>query len=336
MRFPASNEPETPMTPKSLLAAAPAALLVLASTRAPADEVSFHPDAGARVTRTFETRSSFQLEEFVQSVNGQERSPDELPEYVVRSRETIVVNDVFVTLADGRPGELQRTFTTLSNSTEQGVGDETQETEEESELEGATVVFRWDSDEDEYAIEFEDGEGDTDLLAELEEDMDLRGFLPADEVSEGEAWDVPTAAWVALQNPGGNLHLEGESDTDEEREMSKSLRDNWETELRAEYKGQRDVDGTTLGVIRVTGEASTSGELDLESHVRGVAVSVDVELELLWNPARGLMHSLSGTSEVEIRQTENGQVEQGDQTLDISLERIFAGDLELAVTLESL
>jgi hypothetical protein len=56
-----------------------------------------------------------------------------------------------------------------------------------------------------------DAKGKAELLTDLEEDLDLRGFLPTAEVKEGDSWKIPVEAVKALLRPGGDVKLRPES-----------------------------------------------------------------------------------------------------------------------------
>ena len=172
----------------------PAAVVLLA-TGAALDEFGFHAEEGSRVVRTFEFEFEMELESMSMTVGGNDVPTDHIAgmEMSVGQSSHIVVTDEYGPAEGGRPLSLTRTYDELigasSSSSSGPAGESDNDLDQSSALEGNTVVFTWDADAEEYDVEFAE-DGDEELLAGLEEDMDLRGFLPDDEVAEGESWET--------------------------------------------------------------------------------------------------------------------------------------------------
>ena len=61
-----------------------------------------------------------------------------------------------------------------------------------SALEGETVMFEWDEDEEAYEVTSDADDG---LLADLRMDIDFAGFLPDGAVDEGDEWELQPDAY---------------------------------------------------------------------------------------------------------------------------------------------
>jgi hypothetical protein len=149
-----------------------------------------------------------------------------------------------------------------------------------SELEGMSVVFTWNEDEEDFDVAFAEGmEGDEKLLVNLVESLDLREFLPPNEVSSQD-------------------EMVGELDGD----------------IAAELVGIREEDGKRLAAIKLELDLSSAsdlkekmselkdqmpegmGEIDFESF--DVEFEFKGEGELLWDLEQGLFHSLAISGDI--------------------------------------
>ena len=109
------------------------------------------------------------LDDMQMTMNGQE--PPMMPEMdlTVSLVNEVEISDEYLSVRAGRPLEIERTFDSLSMDSEMAmeidmmgqVQSEEMPSTASSELEGTTVTFKWDADEEEYVIAFTDGEGDT-------------------------------------------------------------------------------------------------------------------------------------------------------------------------------
>ena len=108
----------------------------------------------------------------------------------MKTSHTLEVSDRYEAVGEGRPTKLKRSFDKIGTSTHVSVsnpviGDKETDIPATSELEGVTVLFSWNDSAGEYDVAFADGaDGDEELLENLTEDLDLRGFLPDKEVSD--------------------------------------------------------------------------------------------------------------------------------------------------------
>lgn len=357
-----------------LLVPAGAGLLLSFSTTA--DRVAFAPEAGLTVTRTIENRFTLDLEDFMMDVDGQDMTAmfGGIPEMSMTNTSTVVVNDEYVEMAEGRPAKLRRTYETIGSNAIVDVSmageGETNETEMTSPLEGAEVVFAWDTEAGEFVATYADEEDsrDPELLEGLEEDMDLRALLPARDVEVGESWDIPFDVLLSLVMPGGNLSLQSQDMQDMEdmdmgqfedvlEEMFDQYRDAaeglFDGERKATYQGMREVDGEKLAVITLVidtdgvldfadmlldmmdrmGDISDMPmEMDMSIAAADLLLAVDGEGELLWDARRGIFRSMVMEAEMSMGLEMAMDMDMGGQTgtMDLSVEMF--GDIESSFT----
>lgn len=336
------------------------ALLAFAT---PAAELAFRPEAGATVTMTIEQTSEISLDEMTIAQNGSEIDPSMLGdiEMTVSSTQTVTLTDEYMEMSDGRPAKLKRTFDALGGTSSTAMsnpmmGDNETDAESTSELEGASVLFTWNADEGGYDVAFDGEEGDPELLEGLDADLTLRGFLPDDDVSEGDTWEVPAEAMRTLLAPGGELKLNPEESDDPmmgggpNPSPDKFLKD-IEGTVTATYKGNRDEDGVNVAVIAL--EFSVNAAADMTEEMaeamaeadmgeEGMEMEIDAfDLEfayegegmLFWNAQAGVAHgcSLSGEMELIIDQAMNMTVPgMGEMSMEQGM--TLAGSQEVTLS----
>jgi hypothetical protein len=290
-----------------------------------APAVVFAPADGTTLTKRFVTNIDFELAELTGSVNGDEEGlgmfgdPTEAMESAFE--ETVVVSDEYIKVADGRPLELVRHFVEWDEETT----DEQPEGEDGDvfgRVLGTRVKFLWNEDDEEYEASFVgDEEGDEDDLAKLEEDMDLRMFLPDDDVDEGDSWSVPLEALLRALNPGRSIALENEDLPEEIMAMfTDALED---AEIECTFTETRADGEIELAVIELTANVSASLDLsdmipdlmadgapegfEIDCETFSVDISIPLVGELLWNSASGHVHALElsadATAEIELAGT---------------------------------
>ncbi len=322
-----------------------ALLAVSAPVAAPVMEgPAFGPEEGLSISRNFEAEIDLQLDSFSLQANGEDMTAM-LGEFelTMRNELELSVTDTFAGLGEGRPTKLERTYDEVAGSTTINVvtimGPEDQDLSSQSELEGKTVLFKWDEDEEDYKVTWEDGEEDEDLLGGLDEDMDLRALLPDGEVSKGDSWTIELSDLSPLATPGGNLKLapeEAESpegmDTaffDEMREeFGSQFAELFEGDCTATFKEVREIDGRRLA------------EITIELEIASAANIADMITEFITK----MTNELDGEApEVDIESADINLDFDGEGTLfwdleaghaasfDISGEAIFGIDLALVV-----
>jgi hypothetical protein len=288
-------------------------------------DLRFQVAPSTTLVRTLESGYALDLESMVLTLDGEEIPAELLGEFELHleRKEQATVTDVIEGVEDGRPVVLVRSFDALSAAEKARFsspdGSEDQDSDFESALEGERVVFRWNTESGAFDVSFaEGGEGDAELLAELEEDMDLRRFLPEAPVGEGDTWEVDAQAYAAVLDPGGDLALENTSGEEDTSAQDAALRANLAGTIRATYRGARNEGEVRVGVIALELDVSThaeiSGPMEDEpgtTETSRVEARFELEGELLWDLQHGhaLALELSGTSEFHLVQTLRGELE---------------------------
>jgi len=310
---------------------------------------TFSPKAGSTLTKMLTTTTTLSMEDMSMVMNGQDMSDMmemEMETEVVVSAKIV---DTYDEVADGRPVKLTRTYEELGSDTNVKssnpmTGDVDLDAAGSSSLEGQTVVFSWDADDEDYSIAFgEDSDGDDELLEGLAEDLDLRAFLPDDDVSEGDAWSVDTGAMKRILAPGGSLKIEPADDSQSGMGMGGNSPSNFgefledfDGEITATLDEVREEEGSRMAVISLSFETSSATdmtewmeEMMAEAEMpEGMEIEMDVESfdmeftfegsgELLWNLGGGHFQSLEISGEIS-------------QVVDTAM-NIAAGGMEQAI-----
>lgn len=329
--------------------------IAITSLSAGAEGPSFAPTPGTSVTRTFATTAYLELDDLSIQFGGMEVT-DMIGdvEAAFELELGLEATDVFERLGDGRPQRLTRSFDEISGEFTMEYSADIESGEQsssmESELEGATVIFDWDEDLEAHLISFEDDEGDEELLEGLQEDLDLRAFLPPGSVDVGDAWEVEPAALGSLLMLGGVLGTledpeaagseDGISlDSMDPVELLESLLDG---DVTCTWKGVRDEEGVQVGVIEVSMEVDST--TDLSEALMGVAeeasggdlpddftidqASLGLEVEgeglLLWNMEAGHFHYFEAQTELEL----SFEAKLSGEGEEIDALVVLSGDLE--------
>lgn len=328
-------------------ALAAAALLALGSSLV-RDEIVFRVPADTTLERKLKSLYSMQLESMAFTMNGEEVPADAFGavDVQIEHSEVYVVSDAFEAVADGRPQRLRRTFEELggkeSSSYSSEDEDASDESDYESALEGKTVVFTWNEEEERFDAAFAEGtEGDEALLAELDEDMDLRRLLPAGPVAEGDSWSIEPDAFASILDPGGDLGLEAEEGEEEDTSaQDAALRENVTGTIRATYEGQREEDGVAVIALEVDTNSHAEHDLGAEELPEGTSGTGRVEVrfllegELRWDLVHGhaLSFELSGESGLTAIQTIQGDFE--GESLEHVQTMVFSGETSFSMSVE--
>ncbi|MCP3917572.1 MAG: hypothetical protein GY711_18665 [bacterium] len=351
---------------KTLLAIALGAPALFAFTPKAAS-VKFSPADGSTLTKTFTNTVKFGLDDMSMLMNGEENPMMPQMEMDMTMTHIVTVSDEYVSVKDGRPAKLKRSYDTISQDMEvdmtvEAMGqtnDETATGSGSSELEGKTITFAWDGDADEYKLSFGDDEGDDELLENLIEDMDLRGLLPEDEVSEGDSWDIELSGLVDILAPGGDLKIDIEMDGQEMgggpdptmmADMREMLADMLEGEATAKFAETREVDGAEVAVIELSIEIDTARDMsDLieemiaEEAPEGVDMNIDrVDVEfaletkgqMLWNIKAGVIHSLELEGEAAVAMDMEMGMDMGGQEMSFEMSMDMSGTMKTTVATE--
>ncbi len=303
------------------------ALAVLAAAFVPAAEAPhFAPAEGSKITRTISVSSHLVSESMKVLVDGEpQESPDAAGFIQIEGTNDIVVNDEFVKMGKGHPLELHRTFQKLAGTEKQTVKnpeDKTQEHTDEKKQESAladkTVVFKWNPSDESYDRSFGEDGGDADLLKDLDEDMDLRKFLPESaSAAEGSSWTVKGDAANAFFFPAGDLKLEttdSEDEANDTKELDKHLRENLKGSIEVTFKGTREEDGRKVGILELKGTVESSGEMtgadDMNTSLKFTA---EVKGEILWDVSANRAHSASISLDQKVSYKIEGSVDGGQK-----------------------
>lgn len=331
------------------------------------EKLAFQPTAGSSLTKSYTIGGDFSLDDISLIVDGQDiggMMGD--MDINVKQESRIEVTDSYKAVASGRPTELLRTFEAISGSMHMEMSaapEDIPEITSGSTLEGKTVAFKWNDEKQAYELSFHESSGDEELLEGLEEDMDLRVFLPSSEVAADESWTVELEQLTCLLMPGGNLRLmpeDAEMD-DEGLEMfedfmngfGEEFGDQLEGECTCTFKGTREEDGAQLAEVGIELEVATTLNLSefLDKAIRAVieendpGVSVEFTLDtadlsvdyegsgtLLWNLAAGRVHSFQLSGDATIGFDLGVSVEAEGESHDVSAALELAGSLREDVT----
>ena len=332
------------------------------------DQIAFRPQAGATLTKSIVTTSDLELDDLSLLVSGQDVGEmiGEIS-FSLEQESKIEVTDTYKACADGRPTELLRAFDALSGDMHMEFspvpGMDMPDVSSSSELEGKTVLFRWNEEEEEYDVSFpEEGDGDQDLLEGLEEDMDLRVFLPSAEVPEDGSWTVELAGLETVLAPGGNLRMMPE-DMEMDREaierfakifegFAEQYSDLLEGECTCTYKGMREEGEEKLAEIAIELEVAVTLDLtealsqviqaSLEESGAGGEVqfsfdSADLNVDfegsgtLLWSPSAGLVHSFQISGDVTFGLDLAVSIEAMGEKQDVDASLEMSGSMEQAL-----
>jgi hypothetical protein len=309
--------------------------LALALAPLAREELRFKTPVGDKVTKTFEDSLSLKLEEMRVVVNGEDVPAEDLGDLQIDidGATRVVYTDHYREGGEGQPKVLARSFDTLERKRTQKAGPEgeveEETTEEESALEGQTVVFTWDAEEQRHNAKF-DGEGaDEKLLAGLFEDTDLRTFLPGKKLEKGDSWSIEPKAFRHVIDPGGELHFESEDEAQDDDDNDEQLNDNLGGEIRATFEGTREEDGAQLAVVKLECKLMTFRENETSDEPLTTVQRLDVEFklvgELVWELASGRLvsYQLEGDARLVDKRTSNGEIH--DQSVSFEEAVTLAG-----------
>ena len=313
-----------------------------------ADSLEWSPAEGAELTKTFHHEGASELTDFWFSIDGEDMTAMAGDLYVESISElTVVVADECVAVDEGRVEHFRRTFDTIGMTTEFEMtvagSPVAQETPAVSELEGATVEFRWDAEADEWQKSFDDESEvvpDEALLAGLVADMDMQILLPDEPVEAGDSWEVDISELMALLQPGGNLGLVPAGmedmgvDLDQVTTMIEDVQERFVDEFAnwgdggfvCTYRGTRSEDRGTIGVVGL--ELDMTVEADLTALLNDLLASITEEVGM---PIEIDIHSAvmdgsaSGSGELTWN-IDTGQLDAS--TLDASYEATFEFEVE--------
>ncbi|MCA9001823.1 MAG: hypothetical protein KDB61_07865 [Planctomycetes bacterium] len=296
------------------------------------DGLTFAPGEGTQLTKTFTLEQEISDGEMSVSMGSKAWSIEVQGE----TSRSIRITDSYGSMEGSRPTLLRRRFTdgvaTIDAQSTFTSGEQSEEFQAQGEgtsrWNDLTVIFTWDGEEEAYAKAFdEDSEGEHAWLETLEEDMDLRGFLPEGPVDTQDEWNADPAVLLSFLAPGGNLQWDLPLDDQDGpngldpaiySELRPMLADaDIEGDIVCTYAGPRETErGEFLAIeIRVDVEAFTDltdkaqeeydsdelpdgmgyeiGEMAMEFHLEGKGT-------LLWDGKAGHLHAFEFEGETEL------------------------------------
>lgn len=317
--------------------------LVLAD-RAP-QELVYAPAEGTELRRSFLASASYSLDELRIEADGEDIPHGDAPELTIDSTERIVVTDELLEVEDGRPLRLRRTFDELERGVVYSSPQQEEDLERESacDLEGSSVLVRWDPEQEVYVAEAEEGESiDDDVLRDLIEDMDLRQLLPDDEVEPGDEWDVDVDAYARLMWPGGFLRFHDEDEEFDEGDAAtdRELVENLEGSATVRFEELRSEDGVTVAVLAVSFDVESQASRTIEGPEdreaeRTTRIHREIEGHVYWDVEAGhlLSAQLEADADLEVVETGTLTSPQGDE-LELSQTRVFSGTISYTIEIE--
>ena len=286
------------------------------------DNVAFHPEDGSSLSKDYGIEFTFSIGDITAYADGQDLSEGIPADFELLGDTSITVTDEYVETVNGKPLQLIRTFDSMEMYWE--AMDESGDAEGFDELEGKSVKFVWNEEDETYEVSFHESEGDDELLEGLGVDMDLRALLPDGEVSEGDTWMVEARDLGSIIFFGTNFEdIDMSLDEDDigpliEAELLpqlETLMDGFSGEC--EYLGREDGDvsvgriGLTLsgeGTIDLVGlieqiiDQQMPEGMDIDASVdeASIALSMEGEGELQWDLDAGHMLDYEMASEIEV------------------------------------
>jgi len=340
-----------------------ATLPLLVAWALPEGGVRFAPQPGTSVTKTISFVMKTSLDEMEMTMNGEDFPQKPEIESSSTVSRTLVVTDTYTKSEGGRPLVLEREYSelTMTNDNPIEINMMGQDMSADlhatgtSELEGTTVKFEWDADEEEYRASFVGEGGDEEMLAGLGEDLDVRALLPVDEVEVGDSWDLDTAALVSVFFPGGELSFEFESDGDEPMMGMSDPSQNPDPAIMmgepegsasATFETEREADGVRVAEISIDFQLDSSTDLteyisemlsESMPEMPMVVESADAEWTfegsgvLLWNLDGGHVHSLELEGQVTTLNEQEMSVDAQGQSMSIGQVIDSSGTLKVSV-----
>jgi hypothetical protein len=305
------------------------------------DTPRFAPAEKSSVEKTIRSELEFAVNEFGMTMDGREL-PKSMTEDVVLKFERkakLVLTDRYVKSGAGRPLELDRTFdeiTETKRDTQKMPGQTEERVEEKtraSALESKTVRFSWKADSESYDKKFAGEDGDAELLAGLEEDVDFRALLPKDGAKVGDTWEVDGKRLDHLLDSCGNLHLrdEGGKPEDENDDFSRQMDENMTGTLEVKFKEVREKDGLRLAVLKLQGKLKSHAQMEKET-IHADA-NLEPEGELLWDLDANRLHALDVEGKIGVAMVGDqklGQDGNGEHVLHLDLR--FEGRFSVEVS----
>jgi hypothetical protein len=323
-----------------------ASTILLAGRLHSSDEPRFAVEEKTSLAKSFERHMKLESKALRIFVEGQDEPIHPPGDLHISIEDTgrLDVTDEYLSMGKGRPSKLKRTYDKIeeneTQSAHSGEGDEEggdHEKKQESALEGKTVFFTWSEETSAFVASFPKNGGDADLLEDLNEDMDMRSMLPKGKVAEDESWDLDPKEFGSVLAPGGDLKLK-DKDADEGSNPSigKEIRKHLDGKAHATWKGVREEGGKKVGVIALTADLVSEGEVESKGDMAGKThfkLKLALEGELLWDLAAGHFHAFQAIGKVQLDTAATATVKMGDQSAEMRQELDLEGETSYKASL---
>jgi hypothetical protein len=330
-------------SPRSFVLAGAAVLLAFSPA---GDSVEFHPADGSDLEKKFTLEGDFQLGDFSMIVDGQDMS-GQIPVGEVSGDFDVALSvvDHYLKTEGGKPLHLERDY---SSSTASFSAMENSDSKENLfDVDGETVVFKWDAENGEYVRSYKDGEGDEEKLADLGIDLDYRALLPGKSVAAGDKWEVAPKALVTALFFGAEMKDLAELSADDAEfaaladEILPEIEKLFDSfKAQCEYVGPRDESGKQVGEVKVSVNSDGTADLTeailaaVQAQTEGSGAEFDIQTanftikmrgegKLMWDLAGGHAESFEMDSEVELLVEIAASVSDpngGDHTVEANVE----------------
>jgi len=288
---------------------------------APAPEtVRFAVAEGTVLEKTFEIGSKFVLEDMTVRMNGAVQPKTDLAALDIYARQDrrLVVLDQYLELGPQRPEKLRRRYESLTGKKVDRMplmqpGGKEEKNTLVSDLQGSTVMFAWDGASKGFKASLLDGESKLDMSG-IEEDMDLRFFLPQEAVEPGSKWTVDASVFDEIFSLGGDLGLEA----DEGGWFEEQLADLLEGDIKVAYVS---LDDSGLATLDIKASLDFDGKITDERSGEPMKVTGHVNMQgtLFWNVKGGHFASLDLEAEMDLSMKMNPQGLGADLAVDMDM-----------------
>jgi hypothetical protein len=327
-----------------------------------ATKVKFAPADSSTLTKTFENKATLTLDSY--TMTGAGTSPE--MEMTLTTKQNVTVSDEYVTVKDGAPKKLIRSFDDLAGDSSMSMKmsvmgqnhENSQNMRMKSELAGKKVVFTWNAEKSAYDKAFDPAEEKPDLLKDLAEDMDFRALLPEGDVKEGDTWNPDVTKVRYVFSPGGALALKPENaddasmkmGSDEINSLSSAMGESLEGEVKAELAGVKDVDGVSCATIHLKFKVHSATDMteqarkmiekgELPPGVESLEIDhLDLEFkfegegDLIWDVAGGHFKSFELSGESTIKSDQGMKIGVQGKTMDLTETREMSGSTNYTAT----
>ncbi|MEM7307397.1 MAG: hypothetical protein AAF682_12040 [Planctomycetota bacterium] len=316
------------------------ALALLLSFAGRGTELAFGPVPGTTLEKKGTGFLTLSMRSLSMTVGGEVMDLD-APDTTFSTSRGVELSDTYGKREGGRLAAFERSYERLAETrTVEGSPNLHDVTKLTSPLEGARVAFAWNAAEERYDAAFADAdeERDAELLEDLDGKLDYDHLLPKGEVSKGDSWTLRVDEVDDLVSLGGELHFESETEDTEQEDLlfEQAMGDNLAGEMTCTFAGLREVDGRELAAVTLALAATGFAEDDSDAaglvSRRSLTVELELEGELLWDPAGRHLASFELGGKVDVTRSESSASEAGGDAADRDLVLVFDGELTMRLT----